>query len=135
MNLKKRKLLSSEVTGLHDLKGFEDFIHKAQEEEEELLRSDKNYSSSSKSKNEATFEHLTFLGHDSDRLRKIKDFVGKKIPFATEHQQLEKILEKQKDETEFLREEIFQRSDEKSSSYRKNLSKIFDQFFYVNPSS
>lgn len=108
-----------------DLKGFEEFIEGQPNDTTFLPR---GVGGGSK-KNEAGFEHFTFLTNDSQRLTKLKNVLGSRLPFSAKFDQGPKLIKDQKDELEILKKKIFELSDKEDSPYRKSLSEIFNSFF------
>jgi flagellar biosynthesis component FlhA len=108
-----------------DLKGFEEFIE-GQSSETSFLP--KGVGGSSK-KNEANFEHFTFLANDSVRLTKLKKLLSEKLPFITKFDQSQKLIEEQKTEIEIIRKKLFEVLDQNESTYKKSLREIFNSFF------
>ena len=119
----KKRLIKSLET--EDLKGFEEFIE-GQPSETNFLP--KGVSGSNK-KNEAGFEHFTFLSNDAERLTRLKLLLTEKLPFSARFDQSDKLIKEQKEELEILKKKIFELSDVESSTYRKSLREVFDSFF------
>lgn len=120
MDKKKLKNLEQE-----DIKGFEEFIE-GQSQESSFLP--KGAVGNSK-KNEAGFEHFTFLTNDAERLSKLKSLLSEKLPFTAKFDQSAKLIKDQKEEISSLRKNLFQILDEPGSPYRKSLAEIFNSFF------
>jgi hypothetical protein len=108
-----------------DLKGFEEFIQGQSEGNNFLPRG----VGTGAKKNEAGFEHFTFLSNDMLRLTKLKKLLGSSLPFSAKFDQVPKLTKDQKEEIELLRKKIFEQSDKIGSPYRKSLSEIFNGFF------
>jgi hypothetical protein len=119
---KKRLLKSSDS---EDLKGFEEFIE-GQSSDASFLP--KGVGGGSK-KNEAGFEHFTFLTNDSDRLMKLTNLLNQKLPFSAKFDQSAKLIKEQKDEIELLKKRLLEVCEEKDSPYKKSLREIFNSFF------
>lgn len=119
---KKRFIKSSDSD---DLKGFEEFIE-GQPADGSFLP--KGVGGGSK-KNEAGFEHFTFLTNDSDRLLKLTNLLNQKLPFSAKFDQSAKLIKEQKDEIELLKKRLFEVCEEKDSPYKKSLNEIFNSFF------
>lgn len=119
----KKKLVKSLEP--EDLKGFEEFIEGQPAESSFLPR---GVGGSSK-KNEAGFEHFTFLTNDSVRLTKLKNLLSERLPFSSRFDQGPRLIKDQSDEIEILKKKIYELSDIEGSSYRKSLSEIFNSFF------
>jgi hypothetical protein len=108
-----------------DLKGFEEFIE-GQSSDSSFLP--KGVGGSSK-KNEAGFEHFTFLTNDANRLMKLKHLLSEKLPFSSRFDQGDKLISEQKDELVLLKKRLFEVCDQPGTPYRKSLSEIFNSFF------
>lgn len=104
-----------------DLKGFEEFI--------EGQPSDSSFLPKQPNKKEVSFEHFTFLTNDAERLVRIKNLLMDKLPFASRHEQGDKLLAQQKEEISLLKSKLFTLCNEKESAYRKSTREIFDSFF------
>lgn len=104
-----------------DLKGFEDFI--------DGQPSDSSFLPKPATKKEVSFEHFTFLTNDAERLVKLKNLLMAKLPFATKHEQGDKLLTQQKEEINLLKTKLFEICEERESAYRKSTREIFDSFF------
>lgn len=119
----KKKLLKNKDS--EDLRGFEEFL--------EGQPSDSNFLprgvGGSNKKNEANFEHFTFLSNDSVRLSKLKDLLGKKLPFSSKFEQGQKLLETQKLDLEVMRNKLFDILETPDSPLKKSMTEIFDSFF------
>jgi hypothetical protein len=116
----KKKFIKASLP--EDMKGFEEFIQGQSEDASFLPRPQGT-------KKETGFEHFTFLSNDANRLNKLKNLLGQKLPFAAKYEQGKSLLKEQKDEISQLQDKIFIELDGPSSSYRKSLSEIFDQYF------
>jgi hypothetical protein len=116
----KKKLIKSIPP--EDMKGFEEFIQ-GQSEDASFLPKQQS------PKKETGFEHFTFLSTDANRLSKLKNLLGQKLPFAAKYEQGAFLIKEQKDEINQLQNKIFEELDRPSSPYRKSLSEIFDHFF------
>lgn len=119
----KKKLLKTLTPD--DLKGFEEFIQDGPQETNFLPRG----VGGSNKKNEVGFEHFTFLSNDAERLAKLKELLGEKLPFAGKFDQSAKLIKDQKEELEKLKLKLFLILDKPGSSYRKSLAEVFDAFF------
>jgi hypothetical protein len=119
---KKRLIKSSDS---EDLKGFEEFIE-GQSGDSSFLP--KGVGGGSK-KNEAGFEHFTFLTNDSDRLLKLTNLLNQKLPFSAKFDQSAKLIKEQKDEIELLKKRLLEICEEKDSPYKKSLREVFNSFF------
>lgn len=119
---KKRLLKSLEPD---DLKGFEEFIE-GQSNDSSFLP--KGVGGGSK-KNEANFEHFTFLSNDSVRLTKLKKLLSEKLPFISKFDQSQKLIEEQKAEIDIIKKKLFEALDQSDSTYKKSLREIFNSFF------
>lgn len=119
---KKRLIKSLEP---EDLKGFEEFIE-GQPSDSSFLP--KGVGGGSK-KNEAGFEHFTFLTNDSERLMKLKNLLSEKLPFSAKFDQSGKLIREQKEEIELFKTKLFEVFHEPDSAYKKSLKEIFDSFF------
>lgn len=117
----KKKLLKN--LEQEDIKGFEEFIEGQPQETSFLPKGVAG------KKNEAGFEHFTFLTNDSERLTRLKSLLSDKLPFSAKYDQSAKLIKDQKEEIAALRKNLFQHLDEKGSSYRKSLNEIFDSYF------
>lgn len=104
-----------------ELKGFEEFI--------DGEPSTSSFLPKGNPKKEAAFEHFTFLTNDSTRLQKLKILMMDKIPFASDHEQGEKLIHEQQKEITLLKKNIFEICNRPQSAYRKSLQEIFDTFF------
>ena len=71
MDKKKLKNLEED-----DIKGFEEFIEGQPSESTFLPRG-----VGGNKKNEVGFEHFTFLSNDAERLTRLKNLLGQKLPF------------------------------------------------------
>ena len=116
----KKKLLK--VLPQEDLQGFEDFID-SQPKDASFLPKPQT------AKKESSFEHFEFLSTDAQRLLKIKNLLGSKLPFFKKFEQGRTLIKQQQAEIGFLRNNIFMISDKKDSLYRKSLSDVFDNYF------
>jgi hypothetical protein len=105
-----------------DLKGFEEFIDGQSNDTNFLPRGNSV-------KKEAGFEHFTFLSNDATRLNKLKDLLMDKIPFATKHEQGDKLIQSQQKEIVLLKKNLFEICNKPGSAYRKSIQEIFDSFF------
>lgn len=105
-----------------ELKGFEEFID-GEPSTSSFLPKGNN------PKKEAAFEHFTFLTNDSTRLQKQKALLMDKIPFATKHEQGDKLIHEQQKEIMLLKRNIIEICNKPQSSYRKSLHEVFDTFF------
>lgn len=119
----KKKLLKTNDS--EDLRGFEEFIE-GQPNEGSFLP--KGVGGGSK-KNEAGFEHFTFLTNDSERLLKMADLLNAKLPFSSKFDQSAKLINEQKNEIELLKKRLLEVCEEKDSPYKKSLREIFNSFF------
>ena len=119
----KKKLLKNNDP--EDLKGFEEFIE-GQPSDGSFLP--KGVGGGAK-KNEAGFEHFTFLTNDSDRLQKMADLLNAKLPFSAKFDQSAKLINEQKNEIELLKKRLLEVCEEKDSPYKKSLREIFNSFF------
>lgn len=119
---KKRLIKNLEA---EDLKGFEEFIEGQPGDTNFLPR---GVGGSSK-KNEAGFEHFTFLTNDANRLAKLNEVLGERLPFSSKFEQGHKLIQEQKDEIELLRRKMFDLMDKHDSGYRKSLAEILDSYF------
>jgi hypothetical protein len=108
-----------------DIKGFEEFIE-GQSSDSTFLP--KGVGGSSK-KNEAGFEHFTFLTNDAERLTKLKRLLNEKLPFSAKFDQSDKLIREQRDEVSILKKKLFEVSDGVDSAYKKSLREIFNSFF------
>ena len=108
-----------------DLKGFEEFIEGQPADTNFLPRG----VGGSAKKNEAGFEHFTFLTNDATRLSKLKNLLSDRLPFSARFDQSGKLIQDQKAEIEVLRNKLFEVLDKSDSPYRKSLSEIFNMFF------
>lgn len=108
-----------------DIKGFEEFIEGQPADSSFLPRG----VGGSNKKNDAGFEHFTFLTNDSDRLMKLKLLLSEKLPFSSKFDQSIKLIKDQKDEIIVLRKKLFEALDKEGSPYRKSLSEIFNSYF------
>lgn len=119
----KKRLVKT--LGPEDLKGFEEFI--------EGQPSDTNFLpkgvGGTNKKNEAGFEHFTFLTNDAERLTKLKLLLTEKLPFSARFDQSDKLIKEQKEELEILKKRIYELCDKDDSTYRKSLRDVFDSFF------
>lgn len=118
----KKKFRSKDV---EDLRGFEEFLEGQPEDSNFLPRG----VGGSNKKNEANFEHFTFLTNDSNRLSKVKNLLGKKLPFTAKFEQGQKLLENQKIDLEVMRNKLHDIFDTPNSTLRKSMSEIFDSYF------
>ncbi len=118
----KKKLVPQDA---EDLRGFEEFIEGQDGEGTFLPRG----VGGGTRKNETGFEHFTFLTNDASRLHKMKDLLGRKLPFAYKFEQGRKMIKEQTAEVELLRSKIYKICEDPSSGYRKALSETFDPFF------
>lgn len=107
-----------------NLRGFEEFI----EGQAEISRNQKTSGNISK-KNDAEFEHLTFITTDSVRLTKIKNLLKEKVPLLSKFDQSDNLLSKQKNLREELKDQIFSFVNNDKSSFQKSMSEIFDSYF------
>lgn len=105
-----------------DLKGFEDFIESQPDDSSFLPKGNA-------AKKEVSFEHFTFLTNDATRLNKLKDLLMDKIPFASNYEQGDRLIQDQIKETTLLKKHIFELSNKPGSTYRQSLQEIFDSFF------
>jgi len=105
-----------------DLKGFEEFIEGQSVDSSFLPRGNTP-------KKDFSFEHFTFITNDATRLNKLKDLLMDKIPFASKHEQGEKLLQEQEKEVMLLKKHIFELCNKPESPYRKSIQEIFDSFF------
>ena len=105
-----------------DLKGFEEYIDGQSNDSNFIPRGNS-------SKKDVSFEHFTFLTNDSSRLTKLKDLLMDKIPLSSNHEQGEKLIEKQQKEILLLKNNIFDHFNKPKSAYRKSIREIFDSFF------
>lgn len=119
MDKKKLKNLEED-----DIKGFEEFIEGQPTESTFLPRG-----VGGNKKNEVGFEHFTFLSNDAERLTRLKNLLGQKLPFSSRFDQGGKLIKDQKDEISLLKKRLFSILDEEDSAYRKSISEIFDAFF------
>lgn len=119
---KKRLLKTLEPD---DLKGFEEFIE-GQSNDSSFLP--KGVGGGSK-KNEAGFEHFTFLSNDSVRLMKLRQLLSEKLPFTAKFDQSQKLIQEQRDEIEIIRKKLFEVCDQGDSAYKKSLREVFNSFF------
>lgn len=116
----KKKLLK--VLPQEDLQGFQDFIE-AQPKETNFLPKTQT------PKKESSFEHFEFLTTDAQRLLKIKNLLGSKLPFFKKFNQAQTLIRQQQAEITFIKNNLFMISDNKDSLYRKSLSDVFDNYF------
>jgi hypothetical protein len=121
--LDKKKFIKS--SDPEDIKGFEEFIE-GQSSDSSFLP--KGVGGGAK-KNEAGFEHFTFLTNDSERLLKLTNLLNQKLPFSAKFDQSAKLIKEEKDEVELLKKRLFEVLEEKDSSYKKSLREIFNSFF------
>lgn len=119
----KKKLIKSLEED--DIKGFEEFIEGQPADSSFLPRG----VGGSNKKNEAGFEHFTFLTNDSERLMKLKLLLSEKLPFSSRFDQSAKLIKDQNDELNVLRKKLFESLDKEGSPYRKSLSEIFNSYF------
>lgn len=119
----KKKILKNLES--EDLKGFEEFIEGQPSDGNFLPR---GVGGGSK-KNEAGFEHFTFLTNDSERLTNLKNLLSDRLPFSAKFDQGPKLIKDQRDEIDILKKKIFELSDREDSPMRKSLSEIFNSFF------
>ncbi len=119
---KKRLIKNSEP---EDIKGFEEFIE-GQHNDSSFLP--KGVGGGSK-KNEAGFEHFTFLTDDAERLTRLKRMLSEKLPFSAKFDQSDKLIKDQRDEIELLKKKLFEVCDKEGSGYRKSIGGIFDGYF------
>ena len=119
----KKKLIKT--TDAEDLKGFEEFIEGQPGDTNFLPRG----VGGSAKKNEAGFEHFTFLTNDAERLHKLGDLLNQKLPFSAKFDQSAKLIKEQIDEVELLKKRLYEVSLEKDSPYKKSLREIFNSFF------
>lgn len=105
-----------------ELKGFEEFIE-SQPDDSNFLSQGNNH------KKESSFENFTFLENDSNRLKKLKDLVMDKIPFAMKFEQGEELFKQQQDEIDLLKKDLVEVCNKADSPYRESLREIFDSFF------
>lgn len=119
---KKRLINSMEP---EDLKGLEEFIEGRPTDSTFLPRG----ISGSFKKNEAGFEHFTFLKNDAERLAKLSSLLGQKLSFSAKFDQGAKLIQDQKAEVNLLQGKMFQLMDSADSGYRKSLGEILDSFF------
>jgi hypothetical protein len=119
---KKRLIKSMEP---EDLKGFEEFIEGHPTDSTFIAR---GVGGGSK-KNEAVFEHFTFLINDAERLAKLSSLLGQKLSFSAKFDQGAKLIQDQKTEVNLLQRKMFQLMDSADSGYRKSLGEILDSFF------
>lgn len=119
---KKRLVKTAEAD---DLRGFEEFIE-GQSNDASFLP--KGVGGGSK-KNEAGFEHFTFLANDSVRLTKLKTLLSEKLPFSAKFDQSQKLIEEQKAEIDIIKKKLFEVLDQNDSAYKKSLREIFNSFF------
>ena len=119
----KKKLIQSNDP--EDLRGFEEFIE-GQPAEGSFLP--KGVGGGAK-KNEAGFEHFTFLSNDSERLLKMADLLNAKLPFSAKFDQSAKLINEQKNELELLKKRLLEVCEEKDSPYKTSVREIFNSFF------
>lgn len=119
---KKRLLKTLEPD---DLKGFEEFIE-GQSSDSSFLP--KGVGGATK-KNEAGFEHFTFLTNDAERLTKLKKLLSEKLPFSAKFDQSQKLIQEQKGEIDIIRKKLFEVCDQGDSAYKKSLREVFNSFF------
>ena len=119
----KKRLVKSIET--ENIKGFEEFIE-GQPNDSSFLP--KGVGGGAK-KNEAGFEHFTFLTDDAERLTRLKRMLSEKLPFSAKFDQGDKLIRDQRDEIEVLKKRLFELCDKEGSGYRKTLSEIFDSYF------
>ncbi len=119
----KKRLIKS--LDAEDVKGFEEFIEGQPQDSHFLPRG----VGGGAKKNEAGFEHFTFLTNDSARLQKLKELLSEKLPFSAKFDQSQKLIKEQKDELVLLRKKIFEELDKDGSAYRKSIQEIFNGFF------
>jgi hypothetical protein len=119
----KKKLLKNNESD--DIRGFEEFIESHLSESQFLPRA----VGGNVKKNEAGFEHFTFLMNDSQRLNKLKNLVSTRLPFSAKFDQGPKLIKEQEEELEVLKVKLFELSQAQDSPYRKSLAEIFDSYF------
>lgn len=108
-----------------DIKGFEEFIDGQSADGNFLPRG----VGGSTKKDQAGFEHFTFLTTDADRLMKLKNLLTEKLPFSATFNQSDKLIQDQKNEINLLKTKLFEVLDTTNSPYRKSVEEIFDSFF------
>lgn len=118
----KKRLVKNIETD--DIKGFEEFIE-GQPNDSTFLPKGVGGSK----KNEAGFEHFTFLTDDAERLTRLKKMLSEKLPFSAKFDQGDKLIRDQRDEIEVLKKKLFAVCDQDGSGYRKTLGEIFDSYF------
>lgn len=119
----KKKLIKSKDS--EDLRGFEEFLEGQPDDSHFLPRG----VGGSNKKNEANFEHFTFLSNDSTRLSRLKDLLSKKLPFSAKFDQGHKLLETQKLDLEVMKNKLFDILEKPGSPMKRSMSEIFDSFF------
>jgi hypothetical protein len=113
------------ISDQNEVKGFEEFIEGGPHDSHFLPRG----LGGSARKNEAGFEHFTFLSNDSSRLEKLKELLNEKLPFSAKFDQSQKIIKEQQEELTLLKKKIFEQLDKENSPYRKSLREIFNGYF------
>lgn len=119
----KKKLIKN--LPVDDLKGFEEFIEGEPNDSSFLPKP----GIANSSKKEVSFEHFTFLTHDSERLLKLKNLIAEKIPFSAKFDQSSHLIILQNDSIIELKKKIFGFSEKENSAYQRSLSEIFNSFF------
>ncbi len=106
-----------------DLKGFEELIEYIQPSSFMGVRGDKN------TKNLGG-DHLSFLIHDHQRLEKITELIGEKIPLLESHDQGLSIIQDQQLKNEQLKRQLFDIFDNAGSTFHRSFNHLWNQFFY-----
>ena len=119
----KKRLIKSVEN--EEFKGFEDFIE-GQPNDSSFLP--KGLGGGTK-KNEAGFEHFTFLSDDAERLTRLKKMLSEKLPFSAKFDQRDKLIRDQRDEIEVLKRRLFEICDKEGSGYRKTIGEVFNSYF------
>jgi hypothetical protein len=117
----KKQLLKT-LSG-DDLKGFEEFIDSRPEE------TNFNLKGNSGLKKEGSFEHLSFLTNDSNRLLRIKLLLAEKLPASRKYNQGRQLIGMQEEEIELLQKKLSLYFNSEDSTYIKSLKEVFESFF------
>lgn len=74
-------------------------------------------------------ELLTFIEDEANRLNCLTNFFDKKLRNSTLYSQTEHLIQKQKNQNEYLRKNLVKVLDHKESELIKNLKSIFEHHF------